>query len=122
MTVPLALRAADGRHPAPRSVGAIREAEAESLARASLAPADGTFAWSWAGDRSLDRPIGPVVHAAIELLTGGPLERVKACGGCSFLFLDESKNRSRRWCSMEDCGTDAKMRRFVARRAERRLA
>jgi predicted RNA-binding Zn ribbon-like protein len=36
------------------------------------------------------------------------------------LFVDESKNRSRRWCSMEECGTHAKMRRYVARRAAKR--
>ena len=39
----------------------------------------------------------------------------------SLLFNDESKNRSRRWCSMEDCGSAEKVRRFVARRAGRRL-
>jgi predicted RNA-binding Zn ribbon-like protein len=113
---------AEGHQAPPRSVRALHEAEANALARASLHAGDGAFAWTWAGDRSLDRPIGPVVHAAIDLLTAGPLDRVKGCGGCSFLFLDESKNRSRRWCSMEDCGTDEKMRRFVARRAGRRLA
>ncbi|WP_431899638.1 CGNR zinc finger domain-containing protein [Micromonospora chalcea] len=29
------------------------------------------------------------------------------------LFIDESKNRSRRWCSMDDCGTAEKIRRYV---------
>jgi predicted RNA-binding Zn ribbon-like protein len=60
------------------------------------------------------------VHAAVELLTTGPLDRIKACAGCRFVFVDESKNRSRRWCSMEDCGTTAKMRRYVARRSANR--
>jgi predicted RNA-binding Zn ribbon-like protein len=36
------------------------------------------------------------------------------------LFIDKSKNRSRRWCSMEDCGTDQKIRRYLARRAATR--
>jgi predicted RNA-binding Zn ribbon-like protein len=36
------------------------------------------------------------------------------------LFIDRSKNRSRRWCSMEDCGTDQKIRRYLARRAAAR--
>jgi predicted RNA-binding Zn ribbon-like protein len=61
-----------------------------------------------------------VVHAAVELLTAGRLDRVKGCGTCRFLFLDESRNRSRRWCSMEDCGTAEKIRRYVTRRAEAR--
>jgi predicted RNA-binding Zn ribbon-like protein len=38
------------------------------------------------------------------------------------LFLDRSKNGSRRWCSMDDCGTDLKKRRYVATRAARRAA
>lgn len=113
---------AEGRPPASKSIRALQDAEAESLARAALVQVDGEFVWTWDGDGSLDRPIRPVVHAAIDLLTTGPLDRVKACGGCSFLFLDESKNRSRRWCSMEDCGTNEKMRRFVARRAGRPIA
>jgi predicted RNA-binding Zn ribbon-like protein len=113
-------RARDER-PSARSVAALKTAEAEALGRAALVPAGDSFAWSWSDDRSLARPLGPVVHVAIELLTAGPLDRVKACGGCQFLFVDESKNRSRRWCSMEDCGSAEKVRRFVARRAGRRL-
>jgi len=112
---------ATGHRPAERSVAALKAAEAEALTRAALVPDDGAFAWSWTDDRSLARPLGSVIHAAIELLTSGPLDRVKACGGCSFLFVDESKNRSRRWCSMDDCGSTEKVRRFVARRAGRPL-
>jgi predicted RNA-binding Zn ribbon-like protein len=113
---------AAGTDPPARSVRALHRAEAASLSRASLVEKHGAFSWRWQSDRSLERPLGPVIHAAIELLTGGPLDRIKGCGGCSFLFVDESKNRSRRWCSMEDCGANEKMRRFVARRAGRRLA
>jgi predicted RNA-binding Zn ribbon-like protein len=112
---------ARAQRPPARSVAALRTAEAEALGRAALVPTGDSFAWSWSDDRSLARPLGPVVHAAIELLTAGPLDRVKACAGCRFLFVDESKNRSRRWCSMEDCGSAEKGRRFVARRAGRQL-
>jgi predicted RNA-binding Zn ribbon-like protein len=40
--------------------------------------------------------------------------------GCSWLFLDTSRNRSRRWCSMEDCGNRAKARRHYERRQKAR--
>ena len=110
---------ARARRPRAASIAALRTAEAEALARAALVPAGDSFVWSWSDDRSLARPLGPVIHAAIELLTAGPLDRVKVCAGCQFLFVDESKNRSRRWCSMEDCGSAEKVRRFVARRAGR---
>ncbi len=99
----------------------LRDDEAEALTHARLEP--GTpFAWSWDDDRSLGRPLWPVIHAALGVVLGDSLARVKQCGGCSFLFLDESKNRSRRWCSMDDCGTDEKMRRYVAARRASRTA
>jgi predicted RNA-binding Zn ribbon-like protein len=108
-------------HPPPdRCIVALRSDEAEALARAELVSGDGGFAWNWAHDNALARPLRPIVHAAVTLLTGGPLQRVKRCDGCQWLFIDESKNRSRRWCSMEDCGTDAKVRRYLARRAAAR--
>jgi predicted RNA-binding Zn ribbon-like protein len=64
----------------------------------------------------------PVVRSAVELATAGPLERVKQCPapeGCGWLFLDTTKNRIRRWCSMDECGGQAKARRQTARRRAR---
>ena len=103
---------------APREADLARLAgdEAAALSQARLVPAGGGYGWSWDGDETLERPLWPVVHAAVALLTGGPLDRVKGCASCRFLFVDESRNRSRRWCSMDDCGTQDKMRAYVARR------
>ncbi len=68
------------------------------------------------GDR-LDQLLWPVALSAAELLTSEELVRVKECaaGDCSWLFLDMSRNRSRRWCDMKVCGNRAKARRFTAR-------
>jgi predicted RNA-binding Zn ribbon-like protein len=108
-------------HPPPdRCIAALRSDESEALARAELVSGDGGFVWSWTHDDELASPLRPIVHAAVTLLTGGPLQRVKRCDGCQWLFIDESKNRSRRWCSMDDCGTDEKVRRYLARRAAAR--
>ncbi len=61
-----------------------------------------------------------LVAATVELLRTVELRQLRACpvddGGCGFLFLDRSRNGSRRWCSMEDCGTRAKIRKLSARR------
>jgi predicted RNA-binding Zn ribbon-like protein len=103
------------------SVEALRRFECEALSHAKLVPSGaGGFAWKWALGDGLAGILWPVAHSATELLTSGPLERVKSCAGCNWLFVDESKNKSRRWCAMEDCGTYAKMRRYVARRAAKR--
>jgi len=104
-----------GGRPRPQDLAWLRDAEAEALAHATLAEEQG-FSWTWAHDRSVQRPVRPIVHSAVELLTRGPLDRIKQCAGCSYLFLDESKNRSRRWCSMDDCGASEKARRYVAAR------
>ncbi len=76
------------------------------------------FVWQWSGDEgALDRMLWAVVHDATDLLTSGDLDRVGQCadGRCGWLFLDTSRNRSRRWCSMEDCGNRAKARRHYQR-------
>jgi predicted RNA-binding Zn ribbon-like protein len=46
-------------------------------------------------------------------LASGRLDRIRLCGSdtCEWLFLDESRNRSRRWCDMSTCGNREKARR-----------
>ena len=64
-----------------------------------------------------DPILGPVLWSAMELLLLGRHDRVKACGDdeCGWLFLDESRNATRRWCSMDSCGNRAKARRHYRR-------
>ncbi|HVR39059.1 MAG TPA: CGNR zinc finger domain-containing protein [Thermoanaerobaculia bacterium] len=58
------------------------------------------------------------VDAAIALLTSEELPRIKSCPACAWLFFDASKNRSRRWCRMETCGSANKSRRYYRRTRE----
>lgn len=114
---------ATNREPPRDAVDRLQSAAAEALRHADLHRADdGAFALAWPETDDLDRAWWPVAHAGLELLVRGPLDRVKGCGGCRYLFVDETKNRSRRWCRMDDCGTREKMRTYVARRAARRAA
>jgi len=81
------------------------------------------FAWEWdEGPGALDRVLWPVAQAAGELLTSGGLARLRQCGGeeCGWMFLDTSRNRSRHWCDMKDCGNRAKVRRFRKRQSGER--
>ena len=111
-------------HPPDRAdLDRIAHAYARAVAHTTLIARGVTFELSWVDDPdALDRPLWPLAHSAIELLTRGDAARVKECPtaeeGCGWLFYDTSKNRSRRWCSMSDCGTAAKERRRAAR-AER---
>jgi predicted RNA-binding Zn ribbon-like protein len=62
-------------------------------------------------------------HTAADLLTCADLlADLHCCAGCCWLFLDHSRGAGRRWCSMADCGTEAKKRRYVERRRARRRA
>jgi predicted RNA-binding Zn ribbon-like protein len=65
-----------------------------------------------------DAPLGPIVGAAANLLTSPVLCSIRECAdpSCRWLFLDQSKNHSRRWCDMKVCGNRSKVRRFRARR------
>ncbi|WP_299433213.1 ABATE domain-containing protein [uncultured Meiothermus sp.] len=70
------------------------------------------FAWEWSDKRSLDWMLGPIARSAMELLTSAALARVGRCHddrGCGWLYLDQTRNKSRRWCSMESCGNRAKV-------------
>jgi predicted RNA-binding Zn ribbon-like protein len=70
-----------------------------------------SYALTW--DRDI---VGPVASAAVDLLRRGRLDRLKLCDACPWLFLDLSRNHSRRWCSMNVCGGTRKMRRYRARK------
>jgi len=49
---------------------------------------------------------------AANALLGQPvIANVRECAACSWLFLDLSKSKSRRWCSMATCGNRAKAQR-----------
>jgi predicted RNA-binding Zn ribbon-like protein len=65
--------------------------------------------------------LGPVAWSAAELLTSENLERIKRCvdDTCGWLFLDNTKNRSRRWCDMGDCGSRAKAKRYYHRKTKK---
>ena len=76
------------------------------------------FTWEWVGtEAALDRMLWSIAHSAGELLTTGDLSRLRECCGeeCGWVFEDTSKNRSRQWCDMQDCGNLAKVRRFRTR-------
>ncbi len=72
--------------------------------------------WEWVSD-SLEKPLWPITWSAAELLLSEKRGLVRECGSetCSWMFLDTSRNHSRRWCDMKGCGNRAKARRHYAR-------
>jgi predicted RNA-binding Zn ribbon-like protein len=94
-----------------------------ALSRLRVMPAGDAYGWGWdwSGDDGrppLDSPLWPVARSAAELLTSPKLSRVKVCAdkGCGWVFLDESRNSSRRWCDSRDCGNRERVRRYLTRK------
>lgn len=73
----------------------------------------------WVGTSDLMFPLYPIIKSAYDLLASEQLDRVKKCGACGWLFLDQSKNKSRKWCSMESCGSNVKARRYYHRHKQK---
>lgn len=103
---------ASGEEPDAEDVDALRGAYAEAVAHGQLAADGGPYRWSWDGTDPFRRVARPLAVSAIELFLSPGRARVKRCGDerCGWLFLDKSKNGSRRWCSMDICGARNKMR------------
>jgi len=108
---------AAGERPTSGDLETLNAELARTLPHARLERSDGGVRWSWE-EGGLDRPLWPVARAAGELLVSGDLRALRECASdtCEWLFLDRSRNQSRRWCAMSDCGNRAKARRYYERR------
>ena len=110
--------AARGKRPTAVALASLNRYVQEAFARLRLTPEGVRAAWTWEGDgRALDAVLWPIVRAAADLITSPDLSLVRECADatCKWLFLDRSRNRSRRWCDMTVCGNRAKARRHYAR-------
>jgi len=88
----------------------------ESISQGQFFKTEKHYMTVWRFDQALDALLLPIIHSAGELLQSDDLPHVKECPGCGWLFLDTSKNQSRRWCSMNTCGARDKMRRYHKRK------
>ena len=109
--------------------GKLPAAQAETLERhfhdaalhRRLLMGDSHWYWSWSGvERNAEIPLWMLAQAAADLLVSTDAEHIKDCGDptCRWLFLDLSKNHTRRWCDMKTCGNRMKARRHHARSQE----
>jgi predicted RNA-binding Zn ribbon-like protein len=102
----------------PQSLEVLNDALRQTHEHLRLRQASPNFSWEWVRcEEKLDSVLWPVARSAAEMLIEGDLTRVNVCASdtCGWLFLDTSKNRSRRWCDMSDCGNRAKARRHYHR-------
>jgi predicted RNA-binding Zn ribbon-like protein len=108
----------DGLVPARADMALLNGALSRAMLRLQVSNQADGFGWGWAANgEALDRMLWPVVRSAAEVLVSGDVHRVGRCEGetCAWLFLDTSRNHTRRWCDMRSCGNRAKARRYYAR-------
>lgn len=109
---------ARGEAPPTGDLDRLNAAVRASFSRLVIARDGDGFRWRWGPcGPDLDAVVAPVVDSAAEILTSDDVDRIRTCeaGGCAWLFLDRSRNRSRRWCDMTSCGNRAKARRHYRR-------
>lgn len=69
-----------------------------------------------ATDATSDVVAARLVEVIVEAQSTDTWERLKACQHCGWIFVDASRNRSGRWCSMSACGGREKARAYRSRR------
>lgn len=119
---PLFSAVAAGQRPAAADLALLNESLAEALGRLTVVATDeGGFEARWpdpAADPTgrdpglLDLPRWQVAASAGALLTSAERDRIKQCPGerCGWVFVDASRNRSRRWCDSRECGNRERVR------------
>ena len=101
---------ARGRRAADADRARLSRLASEAYQAASLdEEADGRLGWRWDPSR-LASVRHVAIAAAVELLSQSPTARLRQCPGdhCGWFFLDTTKRGNRRWCSMSECGQEAK--------------
>ena len=85
---------------------------------------DGRMQWRFGPGDPVKPMLAIVARDAVGLLSSDRVERLRVCEDetCGWLFLDDSRGRQRRWCSMLDCGNRAKARSAYLRQKAKREA
>lgn len=104
--------------PHAAALAVLNAALTEAMAHMQLAVDEAQARWEWLYQPDdLSQMLGPVAWSVVEVLQSDDRRTLRECEGsnCNWLFLDTSRNHSRRWCSMQSCGNRAKAKRHYHR-------
>jgi predicted RNA-binding Zn ribbon-like protein len=108
-----------GESPAQGDMDVLNSVLKNLTRGAQIGQESGRFVWHWNFDETaLEAPLSIIALSAVDLMISENIKWVGQCadeGGCGWLFVDTSKNHSRRWCDINDCGNRAKQRRYQQR-------
>jgi len=98
----------------PGNMQSINQWISKIFSNMKLAQLGNFFILDWKEENfGLESVLWPIIRAFTDLVTSEDTNHIKECSNCGYLFVDSSKNKSRRWCSMEICGNREKARRHA---------
>ena len=100
----------------PHLLAKLNHDIAQLWSKKTLRHEGGRIQWVFEGSGA-EQIAHAIVSDAADLLCSGRCELIRQCqgGSCGWLYLDRSREKNRRWCSMRDCGNRAKAHRFYTR-------
>jgi predicted RNA-binding Zn ribbon-like protein len=107
----------DGRNPGAAQLKTLERFFLEARQHQHLVWSKPRLRWNWpANEPAAELPLWILSQGAVRLMTSEDMHRLRVCENpeCRWLFLDTSKNHTRRWCDMKVCGNRMKARRFKA--------
>jgi predicted RNA-binding Zn ribbon-like protein len=116
----LLLALMEGRPTPAEDAAIIEDAVQRAMASRRFKSTSKGYAWAAPEVTLTDSVVPRLALATAELVTTDALKRLRVCEAkrtddCSWLFLDTTRNHSRRWCDMATCGNQHKARRHYAR-------
>jgi predicted RNA-binding Zn ribbon-like protein len=109
----------ESQKPAKEDLAAFNRYLSKTMVLSQIIKTKNGFDWDFNGDKSkIDWVLNPIIRSGADLLVSDELKKLKSCSDptCGWLFLDISRNQSRRWCDMKDCGNRAKASRFYRKK------
>jgi predicted RNA-binding Zn ribbon-like protein len=98
----------------PANTQLINQWISRAFSNLELTQLDNSFVLDWKAENfGLESVLWPITRSFVDLITSDARDRIKLCSNCGWVFVDNSKNKSRRWCSMETCGNRVKARRHA---------
>lgn len=109
----------NGKSPQESDLAILNSTLAGATNGAQVVQRSGRFEWEWSFEESeLEAPLWTIALFASSLMISEHYQWVGQCAdedGCGWLFVDTTRNHSRRWCDINDCGNRAKQRRYQKR-------
>ncbi|WP_307787502.1 ABATE domain-containing protein [Mycolicibacterium sp. S2-37] len=96
----------DGRELPPDAVAGLLDRARQNLTDVTVQADGSATAHTVAGALTV------LALRAIGLVLRPTARPVRTCDGCGWFFVDSSRGRRRRWCSMQTCGNQAKAARY----------